>query len=323
MAFTWMMTWLTACMEKTVNWENTSSVPDTFFPAATRLVTGGAVLGGYVQGGDLGAIQDQRAAIYFWDGKSASAVYDGPGWVVSLAADGAAVWAITATLDASGADSRYRALRSLDGGHSWADCGVVPGTSIGQVLTVGADEAWVLGMETLLRTTDAGQHWVSVTAGGSRNSVTERLAKVGGRVVITGDGVRATADGGLTWLDNGVDGSRVYAVDGGTLLARHEGALKIGAMASGGPRWLASFPDTLQPFRLVVDGQTIRWLALSSGADVGNGIKLYESLDAGQTWTAWRLPSQAKAEAADIAQGGRAVFLDTRRKIHAPPAATN
>ena len=323
MAFTWMMTWLTACMEKTVNWETTTSVPDTFFPAATRLVSGGAVLGGYIQGGDLGAIQDQRAAIYFWDGTSAAAVYDGPGWVVSLAADGAAVWAIAATLDPSGADSQYRALRSIDGGHSWADCGGVPGSSIAQVLSVGPDEAWALGMETLLRTTDAGQHWTPVTAGGARNSVSERLAKVGGRVVITGDGVRATADGGRTWLENGVDGSTVYAVDGGTILARHEGALKLGVMESGGPRWRATFPESLRPFRLVVDGQTIRWLALSSGADVGDGVKLYESLDAGQTWTAWRLPAQAKAEAADLGQGGRAVFLDTRRRVHAPPATSN
>ena len=50
MAFTWMMTWLTACMETTVNWETTTSVPDTFFPAATRLVSGGAVLGGLLLG---------------------------------------------------------------------------------------------------------------------------------------------------------------------------------------------------------------------------------------------------------------------------------
>lgn len=323
MMISWFLGWLAACGEKSVNWEVSASVPDTFYPAATRLVPAGAVLGGYLQGGDVGAVQDQRAAVYFWDGSRASSVYEGPGWLVSVAVEGPVVWAIAATLKPSGVDSDYRALRSGDGGASWQEAGPVPGTSIERVLAVSADEAWALGMETLLRTTDGGATWVAVTAGGTRDSVHERLVADGGRVLIVGSGVRASADGGATWLDNGVDGSQVLVLHGGTVLARHEGELKLGVMESGGPRWLATLPAELRPFRLVVDGAVVRFLALPGGKQVGDGVRLYESTDAGRTWTVWRLPGQAKEEAADLAKDGRAVFLDTRRRLHAPPRRPN
>lgn len=320
MALTWFVGWLASCTEKSVNWDSTGSVPDSFFPAATRLVPDGALLAGYLQGGEFGAVQDQRAAVYLSTHRGATAVYEGPGWLVSLAVEGSVAWAVAATLNPSGIDSQYRALRSTDGGASWEERGPIPGGSILRVLAVNAEEAWVLGMGTLLRTADGGQSWVPVTAGGARDGVNERLLSSGGRVLIAGSGVRATADAGAHWLDNGVDGSEVYVVDGATVLARHEGELKLGAMEPGGPRWLATFPQDLRPFRLVVDATSVRFLALSTGKDVGNGIRLYESADSGRTWTVWRLPSQAKEEAADLGPGGRAVFLDTRRRIHSPPA---
>jgi hypothetical protein len=323
MALSWFLGLLAACGDKTVNWESSASVPDTFFPAATRLVADGALLGGYIQGGELGAIQDQRAAMFLWNGRSTGPVYDGPGWIVSLAVEGSVVWAIAGTLKSTGADSDYRALRSLDGGASWEERGPVPGASVLRVLAIGANEAWVLGMGTLLRTTDAGQTWVPVAASGSRDGVHERLATASGRVLISGDGVRGSADGGGTWLDNGVDGSKVYVVDGGTVLARHEGALKLGVMEPGAPRWVATFPAELQPFRLVVEGATIRFLALPGGKQAGDGLRLYESLDSGTTWTAWRIPGQSKEEAADLGPGGRGLFLDSRRRIHAPSAQAN
>jgi len=324
MALFWLMGWLAACMEKSVNWETTASLPQAFFPEATRLVPGGAVFAGYLQGGDVGAIQDARAAMFLWNGKAAFPVYDGPGWgVATLGVEGPVVWAIVGTLKPAGVDSDYRALRSLDGGASWEERGGVPGAEVSCIMAVSADEAWVLGMETLLRTTDGGQSWVTVRASGERDGVHERLERVGGRVLIIWDGVRASADGGATWLDNGVDGSQVFAVDGGTVLALFEGALSLGVMEQGGPRWLATFPAELRPFRLVVEGPRIRWLALPGGKQVGDGLRLYESTDAGKSWTTWRLPGQAKEGAADLASDGRAVFLDRRRRIHAPPAQSN
>ncbi len=276
--------WLAACVDEAVNWEFSASVPDTFFPAATQITSDGALLGGYIQGGEVGALLDQRAAVYRWNGRDATAVYDGPGWLVSLAVEGSVAWAVAATLKPTGVDSDYRALRSIDGGVSWEERGSVPGTSILRVLAVSDREAW------------------------------------GGRVLIAGRGVAGTADGGAHWLESGVDGAEVFAVDSAWVLAGHEGALKLGVIEPDGPRWITTFSTDLQPFRLVVDGANVRFLALSSGKDVGDGLRLYVSADNGRTFAVSRLPGQAKEEAADLAPGGRAIFLDTRRRIHASPS---
>jgi len=302
-----------------VGWEPSANVPERFHPSATRLRAEAALVGGYLQGGEVGAVEDQRAEILRWDGGTPVSTYSGPGWIVTLDVAGESAWAIAAELRPEGVDSSYRALRSIDGGRSWNEAGPVPASSVTDLRVVGPMEAWVLGGDTLLRTVDGGASWVQVHASGTRDGVEERLAVVGGRVLILGAGVRATADGGLTWLDNGVDGSRVYAVDGSALLADHEGELKLGFMEAGGPRWIAAFPAGLRPFRLVAEGSHLRWLAYATRDGVGVGLRLYESNNGGQAWSAWRLPAQAKAEAADLGKGSAAVFLDPRRRLFAAP----
>lgn len=307
------------CWVSDAGWSEQGRLDERFFVESTRLLAPGeALFGGYVQAPDTRDSRQSRAAIYRWADGEVQRAYDAPGWVRSVSPADGVVWALAATRKDTETGSDHRALRSDDAGRTWTERGPIPADSASQILGVSADEAWVLGVDTLLRTTDGGATWAPVRAPGARNPVRERLLLEGGRVLLLGDGVRATADGGATWMENGVDNARVYAVSGAVVAGELDGELKIGAMETGGPRWLFAFAEPTTPFRLVVAGPAIRMLAVPAGKLVGRGLLLVDSADNGKTWSTHLLHVQASAGAADLLPDGSGVALDGRRRILAP-----
>jgi len=311
-----ILPFLLGCTVPNADWDVRAALPESYFPAATRMLAGRVTLfGGYLQGGDTWAIQDRTATVLRWDGAAPATVWTGRGWVVDLAVQGDIAWLLAGTLKASGADSDYSAARSLDRGLTWQDLGPVTVPNAERLLVVSRDEAWVLGPGVLGRTTDGGQSWSSVVAPGRRNSVEERLVGDADNVLIVGDGVRATNDGGSTWLDNDVDGSHVEAVAGSLVLARSGGKLRLGRMEPGTVRWISTFPAGLSPFRLVASGSTIRFLATPAAGH--SGVVLYQSVDNGKSWKARRVASDGGSSGADIDLSS-GVAMDVRRRILSP-----
>ncbi len=307
------------CWVSDAGWEPRGQLPEAFFVESTRsMAPREALFGGYDQGGATWEIGDRRASVYLWSGDSVVRTYEGLGWVSHISAGPGAIWALAATLKPAGVDSDYRALVSLDGGRTWSERGPIPTASAEQILAVSATEAWVLGMDTLVRTTDAGATWANVGSPGTRDGVSERIALEGGRVVVMGEGVLATATGGQTWMENDVDSSRVYAIAGAVVAARVGTELRVGVMASGGPEWLAAIDVEGEVSRLVVDGASVRMLVVPTGRMVGRGLLYYTSDDNAKAWKAWLLASAANPGAADLLAGGGGVAVDVRRRILAP-----
>lgn len=307
------------CWVSDAGWTEKGRLDDRFFVESTRLVAPGeAVFGGYLQAPDTRDSRKSQAAIYRWAGDTAQRTYEAPGWVSHVSPAPGAVWALASARKAAETGSDHRALRSDDGGRTWTERGPIPGDHASELLGVSMDEAWVLGVGTLLRTTDGGATWVSIQAPGARNPVRERLHLEGGRVLLLGDGVRATADGGATWMENGIDNAHVRAVAGAVVAGELDGALKVGVMERGGARWLAAFPEPMTPFRLVVAGATIRMLAVPTGKLVGRGLLVIDSADNGKSWKTHLLHVKASAGAADVLPDGSGVAVDDRRRILAP-----
>jgi hypothetical protein len=309
---------LAACGGSDVSWEPVAALPERFVPAGMAFADDGAV----VIAGEIDEAGATRAVTFRWDGDALRQTLDAPGYALAVSIDSGAAWLVTGTRRAEGLGSDYRALRSLDGGASWEDRGPVPARSVTRVQSLGPEEVAVLGTRALARSADAGSTWTALDATGARDGVRERLGHVGGRLLVIGDGVRASADGGATWIEQGVAGARVFAVDGGAVVAQHAGAIKFGRMEPGGPRWRAALPDTLLPFALRVEGERVRVLAQPGGDDTGKGLRLYESADGGATWTAWRLPALPRAEAAALGPAGRGALVDTFGRLQIAGPAT-
>lgn len=295
-----------------MRWTPVAILPERFVPAGLAFADDDHLV---VAGEVPDEAGEPRAVAYRWDGRDLAQVHEARGYVVAVSVDGAVAWMITGARRSEGLGSDYRALRSRDGGATYEDRGPVPAASATRVVAFGPDEVVVLGTSALLRSTDAGARWAPLHASGRRDGVRERLTNVDGRLLIVGDGVRASADGGATWIEQGVAGARVYAVDGGAVVAQHAGAVKFGRMQPGGPRWRAALPDTLLPFALRADGARVRVLAQPGGTEVGRGLRLYESDDDGHTWEAWRLPALPRAEAAALGTDGRSALVDTFRRL--------
>jgi len=132
MTLAWLPGSLTTCKEKTVAWEPSASVPDRFYPSATRLTAGAALLGGYLQGGEVGAVEDQRAKILRWEGGAPVSTYSGAGWITTLSVEGACAWAVAAQFRPDG----------TDGGRAWS-AWRVPAQATAEAADLGAGGAAV------------------------------------------------------------------------------------------------------------------------------------------------------------------------------------
>jgi photosystem II stability/assembly factor-like uncharacterized protein len=180
----------------------------------------------------------------------------------------------------------------------------------------------VLGEGVLMQTTDSGSSWYPVTAPGERNSAVERLARVGEAILILGEGVLATRDGGTSWEQRGFDGLRVGAVSGGMVAAYSPTEVRLGIINETGGTWYASFAKKMVPFRLLAEGDNAWMLALpmgeGSGERIGSGVLLYETRDHGKSWQSVLIRCSPREEAIDIAPDGSALAVAPEAQLLAP-----
>jgi hypothetical protein len=291
-----------------------------FKPEAVRaLGSQRALIAGYL---DEGRLEKNQAVIYLVDRAEVRQVHSEQGWIEALDVAGSVAFAVHAILKPDGSGSQYGLRKSVDGGATWKLAGPIPAQSVTQLLAVSADEAWVLGEGVLMQTTDSGASWYSVTAPGERNSVVERLGRVGQAILILGDGVLATRDGGNSWEQRGFDGLRVGAVSGGMVAAYSPTEVRLGIIDETGGTWYASFAKKMVPFRLLAEGDSAWMLALpmgeASGERIGSGVLLYETRDRGKSWQSVLVRCSPREEAIDIAPDGSALAVAPEAQLLAP-----
>ncbi len=290
-------------------------LPQPFHAQGLRQVgTDVVLLAGWLQGGPTWAIGDRRAAIFRASGDRLTQSHHGPGWIGAIDAAGDMVWAISATLR-NGGGSDYRLLRSSDRGDTFTDQGPIPVNSLVQVLAAGGDEVWVRGADTLARSPDGGGAWHDISAPGRRNSARERLTAGGGRVIIAGDGLHASADHGRTWTSHLV-GVEVFAVVGALLLATVAGKVTLGTMTPEGPRWIKVFAEAMIPFSLVAVAPRVAFLATDPA---GAGVLHWRSEDNGRTWSCERITPSEGEHGATLSPAGELLVLDLTRRLVIQP----
>lgn len=303
------------------SWTPRSRLPEDFHATSTLALSPTAALfAGYFQSRATW-IEDRDAAIFRWENTEPQRVYGGAGWVECASAVGQTVWAIAAVLRPDHNGSFYRALVSSDGGRSFGERGAVPVQSLSAMVAVSANEAWVLGAYTLARTNDGGRSWQDVRAPGTRDPIREKLALVGGRLVLIGDGALSTSDGGKTWDRVVGNGVKLGAIDRLTIAGAFGSNTRIGFMDAAGPRWTASVDmKGAIPFRIVADGQHLRIAAEFADSRAERGIVVYESKDGGQTWKSTWLTGVTTPGAIGFGPSGSGFATDIHRRVlHRPP----
>ncbi|QRK09243.1 hypothetical protein JQX13_03545 [Archangium violaceum] len=178
----------------------------------------------------------------------------------------------------------YKLIRSRDEGRSWEERGVVPGTS--SLLVVSEQEVWGLGSGTLYVSTDAGQTLTPVSLPGTRNGITEQLARgVDGTIWLLGpSGLFRISDQGRHWTHDPMQGAELQAGSGGFLVGRVGGALSLRRDVPG-TQWVPITDQAHNVHELAVSGDLVRVIThardpFKSGGDVW----YHHSEDGGLTW---------------------------------------
>ena len=174
--------------------------------------------------GWLEPVDDPFAVVFSVTPDGVKTLFEEPGKIISMdVAAPQVVWALWGDIKEKGDGSDFAVFRSIDGGASWNEGVFLETRSATQILAVSAQEAWVLGSETLLRTVDGGVSWREVYAPGVRDSVQDSLTLNAKAVLIlTKDAILATSDG-EQWEESEVENSHVCAVHGGAFLVRRFG----------------------------------------------------------------------------------------------------
>lgn len=223
-----------------------------------------------------------------------------PGRFLALDLAGETMWALLSVARPEGGSS-YFVVRSpaLDTPLP------VPATSLARLLAVTPTEAWLLGPDTLLRTTDGGHTWQTVDAPGRRSGLTERLSCSGSTVRLLSQGsILTTRDGGANWQALDLQGARACALDRGALLAVHDGDIRFGAPSDEGVEWLGSFAYDAEPVRLAMGPAGASFVALPNHPEEQPGILYFESADQGQNWSIQLIPARVIEGAVDLRTEG-------------------
>lgn len=286
--------------------------PEGFRPNTTRVVSDQLTL----FAGWLEPVDDPFAVVFSVTPDGVKTLFEEPGKIISMdVAAPQVVWALWGDIKEKGDGSDFAVFRSIDGGASWNEGFFLEARSATQILAVSAQEAWVLGSETLLRTIDGGVSWKEVYAPGVRDSVQDSLTLNAKAVLIlTKDAILATSDG-EQWEEIEVENSHVCAVHGGAFLVRRFGEIQLGTRRNEEIHWLGTFGHDAKPFRLVAEGRSLRFLAVPSYPDDNPGVFYFATEDAGQNWDVRLLPSRVIEGSADLrAEGGATV--DYQGKIY-------
>ena len=279
--------------------------PDGFHPTSVRVVNPDLTL----LAGWLEPFDESDAILMSVTPSGIETLFEEPGKLLAVDVAGdSAIWVLWSDLVPEGEGSDFGVFLSCDGGRTWNEGFTIHASSVTRLLAVSEKEAWLLGSDTLLRTTDGGARWLPVDAPGTRNGIDERLAINGKATLILGDhGIMATTNGGAQWEIIDAGDTRVTAVDGGAFMARSGTQMKLGTRRDGKLAWLGTFSHDATPVRLVAEGNSLRFLGLPSFPQENPGVFYFATTNAGQDWDVRLLPGRVIEGSSDLRSEGGAL----------------
>ncbi|HSZ04956.1 MAG TPA: YCF48-related protein [Solirubrobacteraceae bacterium] len=194
----------------------------------------------------------------------------------------------------SGVSSAYT---TPDGGVSWSQVSLPAGAKVTAVHFVNATDAYAIGPNTLLRSTNGGETWVAqkVAAGNDFNSIDCASAEECMLTVTAGNELVKTTDGGATDTVITTSSSLIYG-------AAYASPTQIVAVGESGATVLSSDGGaTFTPSSADIGGEYSRLRAGPDGLVLAPGAKGDFALSAngGQSWRL--IATQTSAELLDVA----------------------
>jgi photosystem II stability/assembly factor-like uncharacterized protein len=194
----------------------------------------------------------------------------------------------------SGLSSAYM---TPDGGVSWSQVTLPPGATVTAVHFVDAKNAYAIGPNTLLRSSDGGETWEAqkIGPGNDFNSIDCAGALECILTVTAGNELVKTTDGGATDTVKTTSSSLIYG-------AAYASPTQIVAVGASGATVLSDDGGaTFQPSSADIGGEFSRLRSGPDGLVLAPGAKgdLALSVNGGQSWQV--LATQTSAELADVA----------------------
>ena len=196
------------------------------------------------------------------------------------------------------------AYMTPDGGVSWSQVGLPAGAKVTAVHFVNANDAYAIGPNTLLRSTNGGETWVAqkIAAGNDFNSIDCASAEECILTVTAGNEMVKTTDGGATDTVITTSSSLIYG-------AAYASPTQIVAVGESGATVLSSDGGaTFAPSSADIGGEYSRLRAGPDGLVLAPGAKGDFALSAngGQSWrssprrhppnsSTWRSPRRRSA----------------------------
>ncbi len=194
----------------------------------------------------------------------------------------------------SGLSSAYM---TPDGGVSWSQVNLPAGSKVTAVNFVNASDAYAIGPDTLLRSTNAGETWEAqkIGAGNDFNSIDCASAEECILTVTAGNELVKTTDGGAADTVKTTSSSLIYG-------AAYASPTQIVAVGASGATVLSSDGGaTFEPSSADIGGEYSRLRAGPNGLVLAPGAKgdFALSSNGGQSWQV--IATQTSAALADVA----------------------
>ncbi len=307
--------------EEGIGWKSAGKLPDrldvkrVWLTGETSGIVAGTLPGDPSSGpGPKEKIEAERAVIFRSTdgGTNFVQALESPGSMIAVDfCDDKHGWAVVARPRESGEGSYYFLVSTQDGGASWREVGGIPAQSVTQVVRAGVDRGWVMGANTLLRTTDTGSNWTPGTAPGKRNAASERIVVDGpeGLLILGKGSILRTQDGGANWQVGVIEGgARAQVARGGWAVVGDVSGAVFGRLDGVNLAKAGDLPAGIRADALVVEGQVVRIVA-ASGA--GGETVILTSGDAGAHFRVQSVPVPASAHVGLFGpRAGWAVTLD-------------
>lgn len=254
-------------------WRTGGPAPLDFVPMQVQAASDGSGWGFGWRGGE--ALSDRQACILRVSAAGAVvAAWSGPGWVRCGNLRGRVGFAVQArpgpvfTLLAGGEDG------------GWREVAPIPAESITAVLTVSADEAWLIGAGVLLRYFNG--LFTNVVSPGSGDPTRERLFLVADQVALaTAAGFFLAREGGRRWGRRDMEGAHVRALQFPYIAALRDGRVEIGRLEPAFVSWIGVVEGQGDPASLAWSGGAMQLVLAPADPRAHPGMILVASAPTG------------------------------------------